>query len=78
MEPENYLRLRCEDVIALARRLGRRGILRFVDDDGTDSVCELRPAPDPASGAMIVEMTQGCTGAGLVESSTASDHTAPA
>ncbi len=37
-----------------------RGILRFVDDDGTDSACELTPAPDPAAGAMIVEMTEGC------------------
>lgn len=37
-----------------------RGVLRFVDDDGIDSACELTPAPDPAAGAMIVEMTEGC------------------
>ena len=37
-----------------------RGILRFVGDDGMDSVCELTPAPGPSAGAMIVEMTEGC------------------
>ncbi|MBW3555666.1 MAG: hypothetical protein KY454_01880 [Actinobacteria bacterium] len=37
-----------------------RWILRFVDGDGVDSICELSPAPAPGDGTMIVEMKPGC------------------
>ncbi|MBW3615304.1 MAG: hypothetical protein KY439_08360 [Actinobacteria bacterium] len=46
-------------VLASVELWSDRGMLRFVDEGGTDSACELRPAPGPGDGPLVVEMTPG-------------------